>query len=644
MFRILDSFGRTIREADGTEVVTLVNPARRVKVVAVDNLDSVIAEQAQTAETSSDEAQAAQVAAESARDQAAVSAGAAALSASAASTSSQSTLAAAQAAADIASQAAIDAQNAINSIAGSHDDFHEKYLGDFATDPMAGIGGAPLAPGDLYYNTADLLMRIYTEASGWVDQVAGTVPMVKITYIYGVDASQSHVFSGVDTTGKTLTFTEGNLEVYVNGVYLIESEYTADASANSVTIDSSRTLSVDDDVLITVFRPFSLADVVSKSQGGTYAGAVTFTLGTTFNEDITVNGDADINGHVAATSSATPLLLDRNHSTTLVNQEHSVVTVSGNGQLRGDLGIHQDQLYIQSRGNASDSKTTGLQFADDAILPRKGGASSDGIVDLGTATKRFNVIHAHELIVDGRSSDDHGLTPLAPTDNDLTYVDVGGKQNLRMPAIVGGANMLVTKTASSVTLDASDYRLLALGFCRQKRDSDTLNEALMPNVWHAAIINEWRYQSPEYLTRVTTPVSEGFTIPTDRRCVIEYGATMGFAFAHEDADPYSDLGPRPTNGPMRLRLGCTSGLATNEYQVSITEGYSQLGEFQQLYGAYETPATSTQSEFRVEGQWPFNVEGSWSEAGITFTDADGFAFGPPVAWVRIWDTEIRNNP
>ena len=74
----------------------------------------------------------------------------------------------AAASAQTAAEAARDAALA------AYDDFDDRYLGDFASNPTTDNDGDPLAAGMLYFNTTDDTMKVYT-GSGWVAAyVSGT--------------------------------------------------------------------------------------------------------------------------------------------------------------------------------------------------------------------------------------------------------------------------------------------------------------------------------------------------------------------------------------------------------------------------------------------------------------------------------------
>ena len=758
MFRIEDAQKRIIRRADGSEIITVINPTRRVKLIASGHVDSVTqgyaanaaedaagaaasaatattkaseaaasagqastsasqssasaAEAAASASASAEDAESAAVAlvaaevaqaaasslnvaviasvgdASAAANRASTSASNAASSASQAAasattasnaeadarklatnpqgatytlsdsttgysaqhyaetaaqsaqtvTAAQATLAqtleAAQNAAAIASQAQIDAQNTITAIAGSHTDFHQRYLGDYSADPTTGLNGAALAVGDLYYNTTNQVMRINTATSGWIDQVTPSAPTVKRNYIFEVGATPSHIFNGPDIQGNTLSFTENNVDVYLNGTKLREDEFVENAATNTITINTDVALAQDDNVGITAYEAFSLADIVTRSGGGTFAGAVTFSTETAFNNGIDVQNGAEINGQLDVTNAGAPLLLDTTHTSQLVNQSHGVIGFEENGQSRGDIGVRDGHLYIESR-NAGIT-ATGLEFRSGEILPRNTGNPTSDQVSLGSTTTRFDEVHTDNLFANGRNLKTQTLSPVT---GDLTVETINGVAHYKMPGILAGSGIDVHKSASSVTITNEACRLLAVGFYRPDPTTSNQPHILPPNYWHGAPINDWVYRHPEYLSRAPNPASGGFTVPFNRKFLIEYGASMGWHYGPDDEDYEGSIGPVLRGGPLKLRLGCPTLLGSNGYLVDEANGWSTNGEHQQLYGSYLTPASLGYTEFRIEGRWPFNVTGSWSKENIAYTE-NLITYGPAVAWVRIWDTEL----
>jgi len=95
--------------------------------------------------------------------------------------------------------------------------------------------------------------------------------------------------SGSDANGQTLTFEDGNLvDVFLNGVKLKSGEDYNTSTAN--TIGGLSALNLNDEVEILAFETFSSADTVSKKDGGTFDGAISFASGTTVSSgNITVS-------------------------------------------------------------------------------------------------------------------------------------------------------------------------------------------------------------------------------------------------------------------------------------------------------------------------------------------------------------------
>jgi hypothetical protein len=120
---------------------------------------------------------------------------------------------------------------------------------------------------------------------------------VRKVHTYTATVGQT-TFSGASNENITLSYSDGTyVDVYQNGILLGTADYTATSGTSIVLTQAA---SLNDIVVITVYDIFSVADTVSKSDGGTFDGNVTMggTLGvtgaTTLNSNMTVN-NADIN-------------------------------------------------------------------------------------------------------------------------------------------------------------------------------------------------------------------------------------------------------------------------------------------------------------------------------------------------------------
>ena len=114
---------------------------------------------------------------------------------------------------------------------------------------------------------------------------------VRTVFDYTATAGQTS-FSGSDNNSQTLSYTDSAyIDVYQNGVLLIPSDYTA-TTGTSVVLDTGATVS--DTVQIVVYDVFSVADTVSKANGGTFESNISIggTLGVTGNviSPVTIGG------------------------------------------------------------------------------------------------------------------------------------------------------------------------------------------------------------------------------------------------------------------------------------------------------------------------------------------------------------------
>jgi len=189
----------------------------------------------------------------------------------------------ATAAANSATAAATSETNAANSAAAAaaaFDNFDDTYLGSFTSDPTVDNDGDALVSGALYFNSSANEMRVYDGANWIAASSAGTASILE--YKYTATAGQT-TFSGSDDASNTLSYTVDNLIVTLNGVVLENgTDYTA-TSGTSVVLASGA--AVSDELNVIAFKSFTTADMVSKTNGGTFAGAVTFDAGANFGDD-----------------------------------------------------------------------------------------------------------------------------------------------------------------------------------------------------------------------------------------------------------------------------------------------------------------------------------------------------------------------
>ena len=204
----------------------------------------------------------------------------------------QSAPANATAAAGSASAAAGSATASADSAAAAaaaFDSFDDKYLGSktgyagSGTGPTTDNDGNALVEGALFFSADANEMRVYDGANWIAASSAGTASL--ILYEFTATSGQT-TFSGADDNGATLGYTTGNTQFVLNGVILDPSDVTATNGTSAVLASGAAT---GDLLNVYAFKSFTVADTVSASAGGTFAGNITVT-GTVTADGLTVDG------------------------------------------------------------------------------------------------------------------------------------------------------------------------------------------------------------------------------------------------------------------------------------------------------------------------------------------------------------------
>ena len=120
----------------------------------------------------------------------------------------------------------------------------------------------------------------------------GTSPSngVRRVHTYTATASQT-IFTGASSEGVTLSYADTNyIDVFQNGVLLGSADYT---STSGMSVVLSQGASADDLLVVIVYDIFSVADTVSKTNGGSFDSAVTMSNNLTVSGAFTSQGIDD---------------------------------------------------------------------------------------------------------------------------------------------------------------------------------------------------------------------------------------------------------------------------------------------------------------------------------------------------------------
>jgi len=158
-----------------------------------------------------------------------------------------------------------------------------------------------LNSGDLYFDTTTDTLKVYG-SSGW-QNAGSSVNGTSARFKYTASGSQT-TFTGSDDNGNTLAYDAGFVDVYLNGVKLVNGTDVTVTSGTSVVLASGTT--ANDIIDIVGFGTFNVAAIAASSiTSGTLADArlpttmasktLTGATVTTNYNGLTVNGDGSSN-------------------------------------------------------------------------------------------------------------------------------------------------------------------------------------------------------------------------------------------------------------------------------------------------------------------------------------------------------------
>ena len=182
-------------------------------------------------------------------------------------------------------------------------------------------------------------------------------------------------FTGADDDGKVLAFTVGQIEVYVNGILMDDSDFTT-TGTGTVTLASAANL--NDVINIVSFESNIPDNDYVPASGGTFTG------------NITASGTLGVTGAVTASNGltvdddgATPLTVDR------ATSNGTIIDVQKDGTSVGSIGNDGNDFYV----TGSAANIAGIYLANSKAMPMKSGSVADGQSDLGNSSYRWKDLY-----------------------------------------------------------------------------------------------------------------------------------------------------------------------------------------------------------------------------------------------------------
>jgi hypothetical protein len=154
--------------------------------------------------------------------------------------------------------------------------FANIYLGPSATAPTADPDGSALDVGDLYFDSSSQTMKVYS-SSGWIP-AGSSVNGTSSRFTYTVSSSTTTI-TGADDNTNTLAYDAGFIDVYLNGVKMVNGTDVTVTSGTSIVFASAIGTSGTDVVDVIAFGTFQLSnfsinDANDVSTGGISDGQV----------------------------------------------------------------------------------------------------------------------------------------------------------------------------------------------------------------------------------------------------------------------------------------------------------------------------------------------------------------------------------
>ena len=138
--------------------------------------------------------------------------------------------------------------------------FANIYLGPSSSAPSADPDGSALDVGDLYFDTVAGQLKVYS-STGWIN-AGSSINATAARFYYTATAGQT-TFTGTDNNGETLAYDAGYIDIYLNGVKLVNGVDVTVTSGTSIVLASGAT--VGDSIDIIGYGTFDIANISASN-------------------------------------------------------------------------------------------------------------------------------------------------------------------------------------------------------------------------------------------------------------------------------------------------------------------------------------------------------------------------------------------
>ena len=160
-------------------------------------------------------------------------------------------------------------------------------------------------------------------------------------FLFTASGSETSVTTADD--GRVVSYTVGQVSVYLNGVKLVEGSGKDFQATNGSTITGLSALTASDVVEVVALSAFSPSDTVSAANGGTFAG------------NVIMSGNLTVNGTETIVNTQTVEVEDNilQLNTTQASPDTATAATSGISVYRGN-GVTQASLIFDDADDAWD--------------------------------------------------------------------------------------------------------------------------------------------------------------------------------------------------------------------------------------------------------------------------------------------------